>query len=93
MNSGTYMVSQQLLSALHTLVLHGLVKRSIWGPLLRALWLPVFLQGLRFLVWLRRFVWISRGLWFCDCSEITSKSSRFRCLSPYCLVASNLGQV
>ena len=26
------MVSQQLLSALHTLVLHGLVKRSLWGP-------------------------------------------------------------
>ena len=37
------MVSQQLLSALHTLVLHGLVKRSLWGPLVLALLLLVFL--------------------------------------------------
>ena len=41
---------------------------------------------------LRRFVWISPGLWFYDRSEIVSKSSRFRCLSPRRLVASNLGR-
>ena len=58
-------------------------ERSLWGPLLRAL---------RLLVRLRRFVWISPGLWFCDRSEIVSKSSRFRCLSPRRLVASNLGK-
>jgi len=57
--------------------------RSLWGPLLRAQWL---------LVWLRRFVWISPGLWFCDRSEIESKSSRFRCLPPRRLIASNLGR-
>jgi hypothetical protein len=65
------------------LVLPGLVKRSLWGPLLRAL---------RFPVRLHRFVWISPGLWFCGRSEIESKSSRFRCLSPRRLVASNLGR-
>ena len=59
-----------------------LCGRSLWGPLFRALWFPV---------WLRHFVWISPGFWFCDRSEIESKSSRFRCLSPHCLVASNLG--
>jgi len=57
--------------------------RSLWGPLFHALWFPV---------WLRHFVWISPGLWFCDRSEIESKSSRFRCLSPRRLVASNLGR-
>ena len=57
--------------------------RSLWGPLFRALWFPV---------WLRYFVWISPGLWFCDRSKIESKSSRFRCLSPRRLVASNLGR-
>ena len=57
--------------------------RSLWGPLLHAQ---------RLLVWLCRFVWISPGLWFCDRSEIESKSSRFRCLSPRRLVASNLGR-
>jgi hypothetical protein len=31
-------------------------------------------------------------LWFCGRSEIESKSSRFRCLSPRRLVASNLGR-
>ena len=41
-------------------------------------------------VWLRRIVWISSGSWFCGRSEIESKSSRFRCLSPRRLVASNL---
>ena len=41
-------------------------------------------------VWQRRIVWISSGLWFCGRSEIESKSSRFRCLSPRRLVASNL---
>ena len=41
-------------------------------------------------VWLRRIVWISSGLWFCGRSEIESKSSWFRCLSPRRLVASNL---
>jgi hypothetical protein len=35
-------------------------------------------------------VWISPGLWFCSRSEIESRSSRFQCLSPCCLVASNL---
>ena len=58
-------------------------RRSLWDPLFCAL---------RFPVWLRRFVWISPGLWFCDHSEIESKSSRFRCLSPRHLVASNLGR-
>ena len=57
--------------------------RSLWDPLLRAQWL---------LVRLHHFVWISLGLWFCDRSEIESKSSRFRCLSPRRLVASNLGR-
>ena len=58
-------------------------EKSLWGPLLRAQRLPV---------WLCRFVWISPGLWFCNLSEIESKSSRFRCLSPRRLVASNLGR-
>ena len=65
------------------LVLFGLVKRSLWVPLLRALW---------FSVGLYHFVWISPSLWFCDRLEIESKSSRFRCLSPRRLVASNLGR-
>ena len=30
--------------------------------------------------------------WFCDRSDIESKSSRFRCLSPHRLIASNLGR-
>jgi hypothetical protein len=57
-------------------------RRSLWGPLVRALRLPVRLH---------RIVWISPGLWFCGRSVIESKSSRFRCLSPRRLVASNLG--
>ena len=57
--------------------------RSLWGPLFRALRFPVRLV---------HFVWISPGLWFYDRSEIVSKSSRFRCLSPRRLVASNLGR-
>ena len=65
------------------LVLLGLVKRYLWVPLVRAL---------QFLVWLYCFGWISPGLWFCDRLEIESKSSRFRCLSPRRLVASNLGR-
>ena len=65
------------------LVLLVLVKRSLWVLLLRALQFPV---------WLYRFVWISPGLLFCDRLEIESKSSRFRCLSPRRLVASNLGR-
>ena len=58
-------------------------ERSLWGPILRAQRLPVRLHC---------FVWISPGLWFCDRSEIESKSSRFRCLSPRRLVASNIGR-
>ena len=57
--------------------------RSLWGPLLHAQRLPVRLRG---------FVWISSGFWFCDSSEIELKSSRFWCLSPRHLVASNLGK-
>jgi hypothetical protein len=57
--------------------------RSLWGPLVRTLWFPVRLHC---------NVWISPGLWFCGHSEIESKSSRFRCLSPRRLVASNLGR-
>ena len=59
-------------------------ERSLWGPLLLAQQLPVRL---------RCFVWISSRLWFCRCSEIKSKSSRFRCLSPHRLVASNLAGI
>jgi len=61
----------------------NLWRRSLWGPQLRALRLPVRLC---------HFVWISSGLWFCDRSEIESKSSWFRCLSSRRLVASNLGR-
>ena len=61
---------------------------DLWG---RSLWGPLF-HALRFPVRLRRFVWISPGLWFCDRSEIELMSSRFRCLSPRRLVASNLGR-
>ena len=43
-------------------------------------------------IWLHHFVWISPSLWFYGRSKIESKSSRFRCLSPYRLVASNLGR-
>jgi hypothetical protein len=74
----------ELLSALHTplffIVLLGLVKRSLWVPLLRALRFPVRLY---------RFVWISSGLFY-DHLEIESKSSRFWCLPPRPLDASNL---
>jgi hypothetical protein len=51
------------------LVLLGLVKRSLWDTLLRALRIPALLH---------RIVWISSGLWFYDRLEIESKSSRFR---------------
>jgi hypothetical protein len=37
-------------------------------------------------------VLISPRLWFCGRSEIESKSSRFQCISPRCLVTSNLGR-
>ena len=57
--------------------------RSLCGPLIRALRLPVRLHS---------FVWISPSLSFCDHLEIESKSSWFRCLSPCHLVASNLGR-
>ena len=46
-----------------TLVLPGLVKISLWGPLLRALWFPVRLH---------HFVWISPG---CG-SAVVRRSSR-----------------
>ena len=65
------------------LVLLGFVKRSLWVLLLHTLWFPVRLYY---------FVWISPSLWFCDPLEIKSKSSRFRCLSPCRLVASNRGR-
>ena len=58
-----YGFAAELLSALHTLVLPRLVKRSLWGPLLRAL---------RFLVRLHRFVWINPG---CG-SMVVRRSSR-----------------
>jgi hypothetical protein len=51
----------------------GLVKRSLWIPQLRALWIPALLCCI---------VWISFDLWFCDRLKIESKSSRFRWLSP-----------
>jgi hypothetical protein len=75
----------------------GLVKRSLWGPLLCALRLPVRLHhfvwfsvvicALQLPVRLRRFVWYYTRLWFCGRSEIESMSSRFWCLSPRHLVA------
>ena len=43
-------------------------------------------------IWLHHFMWISPSLWFYGRSKIESKSSRFRCLFPYRLVASNLGR-
>jgi hypothetical protein len=74
----------------------GLVKRSLWGPLLRALRLPVrlchflwfspIICALRLPVRLRRFVWYYTRLWFCSRSEIDSMTSRFWCLSPRHLV-------
>jgi hypothetical protein len=48
---------------------------------------------LRSLVQLRRIVWISFVLWFCGRSDIDTKPSLFRFLSPHCLVASNFYQV
>jgi hypothetical protein len=60
-------------------VLRGLVKRSMWGPLIHALRLPIRLH---------QFVSISLGLWFCSHSVIESKPSRFRCLSLCRLVVS-----
>jgi hypothetical protein len=52
-----------LLTPLFFLVLLGLVKRSLWDPLIRAL---------RVLVWLPRLVWISSG---CG-SAVVRRSSR-----------------
>ena len=75
--------ADECLTPLFLRVLLGLVRKIS----LRSLFL-----ALRFPVRLRRFVWISPELWFCDRSEIESKSSRFRCLSPRRLVASNLGR-
>jgi hypothetical protein len=74
----------------------GLVKRSLWGPLLCALRLPVrlchflwfspIICALRLPVRLRRFVWYYTRLWFCSRSEIDSMTSRFWCPSPRHLV-------
>jgi hypothetical protein len=72
----------ELLSVYSTPILPcspGLVKRFLWDPLVRAL---------RVSVWLPRIVWISFGH-----SEIESKSTWFRCLSPRRLVTSDLDQV
>ena len=74
--------SRATLSVILTFVLASsswAYERSLRGPLLHAL---------RFPVRLRRIVWISLGLRFCDRSEIESKSSMFRCLSPRRLVTS-----
>ena len=46
-----------------TLVLPGLVKRFLWNPLVRALWVPVRLP---------RLVWISSGCGF----MVVRRSSR-----------------